>query len=60
MDKNSISRVCLDDFAFKKRYSYGTIMIDLDSHRIIDILDSREKEPVREWLRNYPHLEVVS
>lgn len=35
-------------------------MIDLDTHRIVDILDSREKEPVREWLRNYPNLEVVS
>lgn len=60
MDKNNILRVCIDDFAFKKRYSYGTIMIDLDSHRIVDILDSREKEPVREWLKNYPNLEVVS
>lgn len=60
MDKNSILRVCLDDFAFKKRYSYGTIMVDLDSHRIIDILDSREKEPVIEWLRNYPNIEIVS
>lgn len=60
MDKNSILRVCLDDFAFKKRYSYGTIMVDLDSHRIVDILDSRDKEPVMEWLRNYPNIEVVS
>jgi transposase len=60
MDKGSIFRVCLDDFAFKKRYSYGTIMVDLDSHRVIDILDSREKEPVVEWLRDYPNLQVVS
>ncbi|WP_313757312.1 transposase [Tissierella sp.] len=60
MDKNGIIRVCIDDFAFKKRYSYGTIMVDLDSHRIIDILDSRDKEPVIEWLRNYPSIEIVS
>ncbi len=60
MDKDGILRVCIDDFAFKKRYSYGTIMVDLDSHRIIDILDSRDKEPVAEWLRNYPNIEVVS
>ncbi|WP_236904949.1 ISL3 family transposase [Clostridium formicaceticum] len=60
MDKSGIVRVCIDDFAFKKRYSYGTIMIDLDSHRIIDILDSRDKEPVIEWLRNYPNIEIVS
>lgn len=60
MDKDNIIRVCLDDFAFKKRYSYGTIMVDLESHRIIDILDSREKEPVTEWLKNYPNLKIVS
>lgn len=60
MDKNGILRVCIDDFAFKKRYSYGTIMVDLDSHRIIDILDSRDKEPVIEWLRSYPNIEIVS
>ncbi|MGJ0847852.1 ISL3 family transposase [Tissierella praeacuta] len=60
MDKNGIIRVCIDDFAFKKRYSYGTIMVDLDSHRIIDILDSRDKEPVIEWLRNYLSIEIVS
>lgn len=60
MDKNGIVRVCIDDFAFKKRYSYGTIMVDLDSHRIIDILDSRDKEPVTEWLRSYPNIEIVS
>lgn len=50
----------IDDFAFKKRYSYGTIMVVLDSHRIIDILNSRDKEPAIEWLRNYPNIETVS
>lgn len=60
MDKNSIFRVCLDDFAFKKRYSYGTIMVDLDSHRVVDLLDSREKDDVTEWLKQYPNISVVS
>ena len=35
-------------------------MVDLDSHRIIDILDSRGKEPVIEWLSNYSNIEIVS
>lgn len=35
-------------------------MVDLDSHRIIDILNSRDKEPAIEWLRNYPNIEIVS
>lgn len=52
--------MCIDDFAFKKRHTYGTIMIDIDTHRIIDLLPSREIEDVAEWLSSFPNLEIVS
>jgi len=35
-------------------------MVDLESHRIVDLLDSRDKEPVTQWLKTYPNLTVVS
>lgn len=35
-------------------------MVDIDTHRVIDLLASREVEDVAEWLRSYPNLEVVS
>ena len=60
VDKTLITKVCVDDFAFRKRYSYGTVMVDLETHRIIDILDSREVIPVTEWLRSYPNIKVIS
>ena len=60
VDKASVIRVCVDDFAFRKRYSYGTVMVDLDTHRIIDIIDSREASKVEEWLKSYPCLEIIS
>lgn len=60
MDKSLVKKICVDDFAFRKRYSYGTVMIDLDSHRIIDVLESRETKAVEKWLRSYPNLEVIS
>jgi len=41
-DKSSITKVCIDDFAFNKRHTYGTIMIDIETHRVVDLLDSRE------------------
>ncbi|MFR1086102.1 MAG: ISL3 family transposase [Bacteroides cellulosilyticus] len=50
----------MDDFAFRKRYSYGTVMVNLDTHRIIDIIDSRETKKVEEWLKSYPNLKVIS
>ena len=34
--------------------------MDIDSHRIIDILDSRETEKVEKWLKGYPNLQIIS
>ncbi|XBX18089.1 transposase [Enterocloster clostridioformis] len=50
----------MGDFAFRKRYTYGTIMIDIDTHRIIDLLPSREIEDVTDWLSSFPNLIIVS
>ncbi len=35
-------------------------MVDIETHRIIDLLDSRDKGPVTQWLKSFPNLEVVS
>ena len=48
LDKASVTKVCVDDFAFRKRYTYGTVMVDIDTHRIIDIIDSRETKQVED------------
>lgn len=60
VDKSKVTKVCVDDFALRKRYTYGTVMVDIDTHRIIDIIDSRETKQVKEWLQTYPNLQVVS
>lgn len=35
-------------------------MVDIGTHRVIDLLASREVEDVAEWLKSYPNLEIVS
>lgn len=35
-------------------------MIDIETHKIIDLLESREEKDVEEWLRTYPNLEIIS
>ena len=35
-------------------------MVDIESHRIVDLLDSREKEPVTQWLKTFPNLQIIS
>lgn len=60
VDKSSITKICVDDFALRKRFSYGTVMVDLESHRIIDLLPSRETSDVARWLASFPNIQVVS
>ena len=60
VDKFSVRKICVDDFAIRKRYSYGTVMVDLENHRIIDMIPSRDVADVDKWLREFPNVEVVS
>ncbi len=55
-----MTKICIDDFALKRREKYGTVMIDIDSHKIIDMIESRELDAVKTWLSSYPNLSVIS
>jgi predicted transcriptional regulator len=55
-----IKSVCIDDFALKKRQRYGTVMVDMETHKTIDMIESREMLDVSRWLEGYPNLRVVS
>ncbi len=48
VDKASVKKICVDDFALRKRFSYGMVMVDLESHRIIDLIPSRVEIPLAE------------
>ena len=39
---------------------YGTVIIDLQTHRFIDLLPDREAESVKQWLLAHPEIEIVS
>jgi len=49
----------VDDFAFRRRRSYGTILVDLERRCPIDLLPDRESETLSRWLRAHPRIEVV-
>ena len=57
---DQITELCVDDFALRKGTTYGTIFIDSKSHRVIDLIPSRERKDVAEKLAEYPNLKVVS
>ena len=55
-----VKHVGVDDFAWKRGLRYGTVIIDLDTHCILDILPDREAESVRKWLAAHQEIEIVS
>ncbi len=56
----TIKAVGIDDFAWKRVKRYGTVIIDLETHRLIDMLPDREAESVKQWLAAHPEIEIVS
>lgn len=50
----------IDDWSWKKSQTYGTIIVDLERHVVIDILEDRTVETCTKWLRRHPEIEVVS
>lgn len=50
----------IDDFAFKKRFAYSTLFIDLQTHKPVDLLNTRQPEGVTKWLETYPAIELIT
>jgi transposase len=50
----------VDDWAKRKGRSYGTIIVDLERHRVVDLLPERSAATLTEWLRQQPGIEVVA
>jgi len=40
----------IDDWAKKKGHSYGTILVDLERRRVVDLLPDRTAETLEKWL----------
>ena len=50
----------VDDWAIHKGLTYGTILVDLERHRPVDLLPDRSSASLAAWLKAHPGVEVIA
>lgn len=52
--------VGIDDWSWLKGSRYGTIVVDLERHEVVDVIHDRSVKTMTAWLENNPTIEIIS
>jgi transposase len=50
----------VDDWAWRKKQRYGTMLMDLERSQVIDLLPERSADSFARWLGLHPEVEVIA
>ena len=56
----NIRVVGVDDWAWRKGSTYGTIIVDLERREVVDLLPDRSASMTADWLKRHPDIEIIS
>ncbi len=59
-ERTGVEEVGVDDWAFRKGVTYGSILVDLGTGSVIDLLGDRNVGSFKAWLDAHPHVKTVS
>ena len=55
-----VQKIGVDDWAFRKGVTYGSIIVSLETNSVIDLLGERDVDSFHGWLDNHSQVSVVS
>jgi len=55
-----VPQIGIDDFSFRRGRKFGTIVVDLQTHKVLDVLPDRTVDTSAAWLQEHPEIEIVS
>lgn len=55
-----VDQIGVDDWAFRKGITYGSVIVNLRTGMIIDLLGDREEETFKEWLDRHLKVQLLS
>jgi len=60
LPEESVLYLGIDDFAFRRGQRFGTVLVNLETHHIVDVLPDRQAATAAAWMKPRPDIMVVS